>query len=155
MGPQRFILGSVVLSPNCRFASPFKRAADSQNCWRLSNMDAPVYVHRRAISPALHWRSNEREKKLSSLLAASSFFQHFRLVDLRRESDLPLICRIIQTDIWSKRRARFTKWTIEPMDHGGWHVSHKVQASNTKYSHHLDGSWRKNRFASPSERAAD
>ena len=76
VGPQRFISGSVVLLPNRRFASPFKWAANSQNFWRLSNTDAPVYVHRMTISPALCWRSSEREKKLSNRLAASSFFQN-------------------------------------------------------------------------------
>ena len=29
------------------------------------NADARVYLHRRAISPTLRWRSSEREKKLS------------------------------------------------------------------------------------------
>ena len=82
-----FISGSVVLSPNRSFASLSKRAADSQNFWPLSNLDAPVYVHRWAILPALRWRSSEREKKLSNRLAASSFFQTFRPVDLRSPTD--------------------------------------------------------------------
>ena len=69
-----------------RFTSPSKRAADSQNFWRLLKTDA-VYVHRWAISaPALRWRSSEREKKLSNWLAASSFFQNFRPVDLMQIS---------------------------------------------------------------------
>ena len=88
MGPQRLISGSVVLSPNRRFASPPKRVVDSPNVWRLSNTDAPVYVHQRAISPALRWRSSERVKRLSNRLAASSFFQNFRPVDLRSPTDL-------------------------------------------------------------------
>ena len=88
VGPQRFISGSVVLSPNRRFASPSKRTADSQTFWRLSNTDAPVYVHRWAISPALRWHSSEREKKLSDRLVASSFFQNFQPVDLRSPTDL-------------------------------------------------------------------
>ena len=56
----------------------------------------------------------------------------------RSISDLQLICRIIQTDLWSKPRGR-------------WHVSHDVHTSlpaNTKLT------WRKNRFASSSERSA-
>ena len=88
VGPQRFISGSVVLSPNRRFASPSRRAADSQNVWHLSNTDAPVYVHRWAISSAPRWRSSEREKKLSNWLAAPSFFQNFWPVNLRSPTDL-------------------------------------------------------------------
>ena len=88
VGPQRFISGSVVLSPNRRLASSSKQAADSQNFCRLSNTDAPVYVHRRAISPAFRWHSSEREKKLSNRLAVSSFFQNFRPVDFRSSTDL-------------------------------------------------------------------
>ena len=83
VGPQRFISGSVVLSPNRRFASPSKRAADSQNFWCLSNTDALVHVHRWAIWPAFRWLSGEKEMKLSNRLAASSFFQNFRRSDLR------------------------------------------------------------------------
>ena len=70
------------------FTSPSKRAADSQNFWHLSNTDASVYVHQWAISPALRWRSSEREKNLSNRLAASSFFQNFRPVDLRSPTEL-------------------------------------------------------------------
>ena len=86
VGSQRFISGlicpSTPFARHRRFTSPFKRAADSQNFWRLSNTGALVYVHRPAIFPALHWRSSEREKKLSNRLAASSFFQNFRAADL-------------------------------------------------------------------------
>ena len=64
-----FISGSVCPSNpferELSFASPSKRAAESQNFWRLSNTDAPVCVHRWAVSPALRSRSSEREKKLS------------------------------------------------------------------------------------------
>ena len=74
VGPQRFISGPVVLSPNRRFASPSKRAADSQTFWRLSNTDALVYVNRWAIVPAFRWLSSEKEKKFLNRLAASSFF---------------------------------------------------------------------------------
>ena len=100
MGPQRFvsvgasvqkfffvhyplISGSVVLSPNRRFANPSKRAGDSQNFRRLSNTDALVYLHRLAILPAFRWLSSEKEMKLSNPLAASSFFHNFRRSDLR------------------------------------------------------------------------
>ena len=55
VGPQRFISGSVCPSNpferEFSFASPSKRAAESQNFWRLSNTDAPVCVHRWALSP--------------------------------------------------------------------------------------------------------
>ena len=48
-GPRRFIAGSICPSTpferHRRFTSPSKRAADSQNFWRLSYADAPVYVH--------------------------------------------------------------------------------------------------------------
>ena len=56
--------------------------------WRQSNTDALVYVHRRAISPALHWHSSEREKKLPNRLVASSFFHNIRPVELRSPTDL-------------------------------------------------------------------
>ena len=90
-----FIPGSVCPSNpferQLSFASPSKRAAESQNFWRLSNTDAPVCVHRWAVSPALRWRSSEREKKLSNGPAASSFFhkfQTFRPVDLKSPTDM-------------------------------------------------------------------
>ena len=92
VGPQRFISGSVCPSNpferDFSFASPSKRAAESQNFWRLSNTDAPVCVQRSAVSPALRSRSSEREKKLSNRPAASSFFQTFRPVDLKSPTDL-------------------------------------------------------------------
>ena len=70
--------------------SPSKQAADSQNFWRLSNMDAqctcidgPFRLRFRG------WRrSSEREKKLTNRVAASSFFQNFRPLDLRSPTDL-------------------------------------------------------------------
>ena len=86
VGPQRFISGSVCPSKpferELSFASPSKRAAESQNFWRLSNTDAPVCVHRWAVSPALRSRSSEREKKLSNRPAAPTVhsgknFQNF------------------------------------------------------------------------------
>ena len=76
--------------------SPSKRAGDSQNFWRLSNTDDPVYVHRWAISPALRWRSSEREKRLSNRLAASSFFQSSRRNRCRLSPIQQLICQISQ-----------------------------------------------------------
>ena len=55
VGPQRFISGSICPSTPFeryhRFTSPSERAADSQNSWRLSNTDAPVYVYRQAVLP--------------------------------------------------------------------------------------------------------
>ena len=89
-----------------RFTSPSKRAADSQKFWRLSNTDDPVYVNRWATSPALRWRSSEREKKLSNRLAASSFLQSFRC-DRRRLSPIwQLICQISQLIFdWSQLNA--------------------------------------------------
>ena len=92
VGPQRFISGSICPSTpferGLSFASRSKRAADLQNFWRLSNTDAPVYLHQWAVSPALPLCSSDREKKLSNQLAASSFFQNFRPVDLRSPTDL-------------------------------------------------------------------
>ena len=68
LGPQRFIWGSICpSSPFERyrlFTSPFKRAADLQNVWRLLNTDAPVYVYRRAVFATLRWCKSEKEKKL-------------------------------------------------------------------------------------------
>ena len=53
-------------------------------------------MHRWATSPALRWRSSEREKKLSNRLAVSSFFQSFWR-DRRRLSPISqLICQISQ-----------------------------------------------------------
>ena len=105
VGPQRFISGSVVLSPNRRFTSPSKQTADSQNFWRMSNTDAPawVYVHRRAISPhfAGAWAKEERSF-WTDWQRLASFRTFSRLI-----SDLHLICRIIPTDLWSKPRVRF------------------------------------------------
>ena len=78
VGPQRFISGSICPSNpferELNFASPSERAAESQNLWRLSNTDAPVCLHRWAVSPALRSRSSEKEKKLSNRPAASSCF---------------------------------------------------------------------------------
>ena len=95
-----FISGSICPSTpferHRRFISLSKRAADSQNFLRLSNTDAPVYVYRRAVFPALRWRSSEMEKKLSNRLAASSFFQSF-WHDRRRQSPISqLIYQISQ-----------------------------------------------------------
>ena len=100
MGPQRFILGSICPSTPFEryrmFTSPSKRAADSQNFWHLSNTDAPVYVYRRAIFPALRWCLSEREKKLSNRLAASSFIQSSQR-DRRPQYPISqLICQISQ-----------------------------------------------------------
>ena len=99
VGPQRFISGAICPSTPFeryrRFTSP-SNELESQNFWFLSNTDAPVYVYRRAIFPALRERSSEREKKLSNRLAASSFFQSFRC-DRRRLSPISLlICQIYQ-----------------------------------------------------------
>ena len=100
MGPQRFILGSICPSTPferyCGFTSPSKRDADSKNFWRLSNTDAPVYVHWRAVFPALRWCLSEREKKLSNRLAASSFFQSFRRHQRRQSPISQLICQLSQ-----------------------------------------------------------
>ena len=100
MGPQRFNSGLICPSTPFerypRFTSPSKRAADSQNFWRLSNTDAPVYVYGRAVFPALRWRSNEREKKLSNRLAASGFFQSFRHHRCRQSPISQLTCQISQ-----------------------------------------------------------
>ena len=79
-----------------RFTSPSKRAADSQNFWPLSNTDAQVYVYRRAVFPALRWRSSEREKKVSNRLAASSFFQSIRHHRHWQSPISQLICQISQ-----------------------------------------------------------
>ena len=104
VGPQRFISGSVCPSSpferELSFANPSKRAADSQNFWRLSNTDAPVCVHRWGVSPALRSRSSEREKKLSNRPAASSFFQSLRPVDLKSPTDLSDIPTDL-TDLWA------------------------------------------------------
>ena len=104
VGPQRFISGSVCPSNSFErefsFASPSKRAAESQNFWRLLNTDAPVCVHRWAVSPALRSRSSERKKKLSNRPAASSFFQTFRPVDLKSPTDLSDIPTDL-TDLWA------------------------------------------------------
>ena len=106
VGPQRFISGSVCPSNpferKLSFASPSKRDAESQNFWRLSNTDAPVCVHRWAISPALCSRSSEREKKLSNRIgpAASSFFQTFPPVELKSPTDLSDIPTDL-TDLWA------------------------------------------------------
>ena len=108
VGPQRFISGSVCPSNpferELSFASPSKRAAESQNFWRLSNRDASVCVHRWAVSPALRSRSSEREKKLSNQPAAYSFFQTFRPVDLKSPtdlSDIPTDLTDLWADLWS------------------------------------------------------
>ena len=98
--PQRFNSGSICPSTPFeryhRFTSPSKQAVDSQNFWRLSNTDAPVYVYGRAAFPALRRRSSEREKKLLNRLAASSFFQSFRR-DRRRQFPISqLICQLSQ-----------------------------------------------------------
>ena len=138
-----------------RFTSPSRRAADLQNFWHPSNTDAPVYMYRRAIFPALRWRSSEREKKLSSRLAASSFFQNFWPVELRSPTD----CQIYRL-MCDQRHVHAShgvpgltmeqcQWAM--VDMASKHVSHGVHASmpaNTKLT------WRKNRFASASERAA-
>ena len=104
VGPQRFNSGSVCPSNpfehELSFASPSKRAAESQNLWRLSNTDTPVRVHRWAVSPALRSRSSERQKKLSNRPAAFSFFQSFRPVDLKSPTDLSDISTDL-TDIWA------------------------------------------------------
>ena len=112
VGPQRFISGSFDLSLNCRFASPSKRAADSQNFWSLSNMDAKAYVHRQAISPALRCRPSEKEKKLSNRPAALSFFQNFRPVDLRSPTDLSYYPdrSMIEATWWTARSPRFARF---------------------------------------------
>ena len=96
----KFISGSICPSNpferELSFTSPSKRAAESQNLWRLSNTDAPVCLHRWAVSPALRSCLSEREKKLSNRLAVSSFFQSFRC-DRRRQSPISqLICQISQ-----------------------------------------------------------
>ena len=104
VGPQRFISGSICpynpFECELSFASPSKRAAESQNFWRRAKMDAPGCLHRWAVSPALRSRSSEREKKLSNRLAASSFFQSFRPVDLRSPTDLSDIPTDL-TDLWA------------------------------------------------------
>ena len=73
VGPQRFISGSIGPSTpferKLSFTSPSKRAADSQNCRRLSNTNAPVYLHWWAVSLALRSCSSEREKNCSNWLA--------------------------------------------------------------------------------------
>ena len=103
MGPQRFISGLICPSNpferQLSFALPSKRAAESQNFWRLSNTDAPMCLHRWAVSPALRSRSSEREKKLSNRPAAFSFFHKFQSFrhDRRRLSPISqLICQISQ-----------------------------------------------------------
>ena len=100
VGPQRFNSGSICPSTpferELSFTSPSKRAVESQNVWRVSNTDAPVYLHHWAVSPALCSRSSEREKKLSGRPTVSSFFQSFRR-DGRRQSPISqLICQISQ-----------------------------------------------------------
>ena len=76
-----FLSGSICPSTpferHLRSTSPSKRATESENLWRLSNTDDLVYVFQRAVFSALRWRSNERGKKLSNRLPASSFFQSF------------------------------------------------------------------------------
>ena len=121
VGPQRFISGSVCPSNpferELSFASPSKRAVESQNIWRLSNTDAPVCVHRWAVLPALRLRSSEREKKLSNRPAASSFFRSFRPVDLKSPTDLS---DMDPFQVWLPAMATHTKsiagghwWAIE------------------------------------------
>ena len=85
------------------FAGPSKRAPYSQSFWRLWNTDAPMYLHRWAVSPALRSRSSEIEKTRSDRMTASSFFQNFRPVDPRS----PTVLWDIPTDVWSKPRPRF------------------------------------------------
>ena len=97
-GSRHFISGSICPSTpfECyrRFTSPSKRAADSQNFWRLSNTDAPVYAYWQTIFPALRQRSSEKEKKLSNWLAKSRFFQSFRRDRCQQSPISRLICQI-------------------------------------------------------------
>ena len=127
MGPQRFISGSVCPSNpferELSFASPSKRAAESQNFWRLSNTDAPVCVHRWAVSPALRSRSSEKEKKLSNRPAASGFFQSFRPVDLKSPtdlSDIPTDLTDLWADIWSLASHALREYANETQMKHSW-----------------------------------
>ena len=88
VGPQRFISGSVVLSPNCSLAQSVQTSCGLAKLLASVKHGCTVYVHRWAIPPALRWRSSEREKKLTNRVAASSFFQNFRPLDLRSPTDL-------------------------------------------------------------------
>ena len=88
------------------FTSLPEQVANSQNFWRLSNTNACVYLHRRAISPALHWCSNEREKKLSE--STRSVWLLWELSTLTI-SDLTTDLSEIPTDLCSTARARFAQ----------------------------------------------
>ena len=71
-----------------------------------------VCMHRWAVSPALRWRSSEREKKLSNGPAASSFFDSFRPF-CRSISNLQLICPIYRL-IWLIFGQIFDRWLRTP-----------------------------------------
>ena len=138
VGPQRFISGSVVLSPNRRFASPSKRMADSQNLWRVSNTDAPVYVHRWGEMPAHRWRSSDREKKLLNRQAASSFFQNFRPVDLRSLTDLSHYPD--RSLIEATCMLRMACWVNNRTD-GPWWIARFPQSARFKHETHTHITW--------------
>ena len=125
VGSCRFISGSICPSNpferHRRFTSPSKRAASSQNFWRHSNTDAPVYLTRWAVSPSRRSHLSEREKKLLNRLAAPSSFQNFRPVDLWSPtdlSDIPTDLTYLWADLWSLAshalpggRVKIRKWS--------------------------------------------
>ena len=112
VGPQRFISDSVCPSNpferEFSFASPSKRAAESQNFWRLSNTDAPVCIDgpfrpHFARAPAKGKRSFRTDRQR---LASFRFFG-------RSISNLQRICPIYRL-IWLIFGPIFDRWLRTP-----------------------------------------
>ena len=155
MGPQPFILGSVVLSLSRRFTSPSKRVADSENFWRVLNTDALVYVHRCIDWPIIcqHFAVSRAKRKFLNRVAGCQRPASFRTFGVPISGISHLIWSFIEAT-WTPRMAYQTN--NRRMDHGGsarfpWNARFKHETHLT----HTHTAWRKNRFASRSEGATD
>ena len=145
------ICPSTPFQHECRFASPSEQAVDSQKFCRLSNTDAPVTCIDGPF--CLHFAGAWAQGKISfrTNWQRPASFRTFAWT----VSDLTTGLSDIPTDLWSKARALWrARWTMEQSAMvNSKHISHDMHTSmpakwNTKHT------WRKNRFASPSERAA-
>ena len=107
MGSQCFVWGSVVLSPNRRFASVSKQAANSQTFCvcrtrmpRYTCIDGPLRLH----------FASARAKGKRSFQTDWQHLASFRTFG-RSTSDLPLICRIIRFKQETHETHIHTTWT--------------------------------------------
>ena len=114
VGPRRFISGSVCPSNpferEFSFASPSKRAAESQNFWRLSNTDAPVCVC--IDGPFRPHFARARAKGKRSFRTDRQRLASFRPSG-RSISNLQLICPIYRL-IWLIFGPIFDRWFARP-----------------------------------------